>query len=168
MNKRILGIDPGSQITGIGIVDVNDNDNDNIKFVHSEIIDCRKITDLGSKLKKIFDCAAGIVEEYQPQVAILEKIFFAVNAKTALLLGHARGAVMASIQTKEIQIFEYSPKEIKLALIGEGGAHKFQINMMVKLLLNIKDKEISFDESDALAAAICHINHHSWLSKLSR
>ncbi len=153
---RIIGIDPGTRFTGVGVIESESN---KLKFLHSVLIKTEKIKSMEDKLLVINRQITEVVKEFMPTEASIEKIFHSVNPKTTLLLGHARGVVMFSLKVMDLDIFEYSPTEVKSALVGGGRADKHQVQAMVKILLNLnKTKEFSLDESDALAIAICHAN----------
>ena len=149
----ILGIDPGSRITGYGIVqDVRGK----INYVASG---CLRLTEdtLPEKLNSIYNGVAKIVELYQVQEVSVEMVFMHLNANAALKLGQARGAAIVGASNGNSSVFEYSAKQIKQSVVGHGGADKSQIQNMVMKLLNLSGK-IQVDSADALAAAICHAN----------
>lgn len=153
---RILGIDPGTRYTGIGIIDKIDN---RLKYIFSETIVTANLNDIGDRLMVIFNRLGLIIDQYLPQTASVEKIFHSVNPRSSLLLGHARGVALLSVKLKELVLEEYAPNEIKSAVVGAGRASKDQVAAMVKILLNIdRSKALKEDETDALAAAICHAN----------
>lgn len=151
-----MGIDPGTRFTGIGIIDRIDN---RLKFVFSETIVTAKLEHIEDKLEAIFERIGGIIQQYNPQRAAVERIFHSVNPRSSLLLGHARGVALLSLKMNGVQLFEYAPNEVKSAVVGVGRATKDQVNNMVKILLNIdRNQNVKEDEADALAAAICHAN----------
>lgn len=153
---RILGIDPGTRYTGIGIIDRIDN---RLKYVFSETIVTVNLQSLEDKLEMIFNRICQVIDQYQPQKAAVERIFHSVNPRSSLLLGHARGVAMLAIKLKSVGLFEYAPNEVKSAVVGVGRASKDQVNDMVKILLNLdRGDKVKEDEADALAAAICHAN----------
>ena len=155
-STRIIGIDPGSRFTGFGIIERTGN---RLKHVHSGVICCNKEVDLGAKLVLIFDRIHEQIEKFQPDSGSIERIFHSVNAKTSLVLGHARGAALLAMKKKGLHISEHSPTEVKSAVVGIGKASKEQVAAMVKILLNIdRNKKMRDDESDALAVAICFAN----------
>ncbi|MFH2129049.1 MAG: crossover junction endodeoxyribonuclease RuvC [bacterium] len=155
-NTRIIGIDPGTRYTGIGIIDRIDN---RLRYVYSETIVTVKKTGLENKLETIFNRLGLIIDQYQPLTAAVEQIFHSVNPRSSLLLGHARGVAILAIKLRDLTLREYAPNEVKSAVVGVGRATKDQVNDMVKILLNIdRIKIIKEDEADALAAAICHAN----------
>jgi len=147
----ILGIDPGSRITGFGVVRMQGQ---KIEYVASG---CIKIKDgiLSDKLNKIFDCISEVVQEYKPDEAAIEQVFMSKNADSALKLGQARGAAMVAMAQHALQVAEYSARQIKQAVVGTGAADKSQVQHMVTSLLNLSASPQA-DAADGLAVAICH------------
>ena len=158
---RIIGIDPGSRYTGFGIIEKEDN---RLRHVYSGVVDSSKLETLEDKLVNIFEGLSTAIEEFKPSQGSIERIFHSVNAKSSLILGHARGVALLALKIKGLSVYEYAPNEIKSAITGVGRASKDQVAYMVQVLLNYKVK-MKEDESDALAAAICHANTHP-LSRL--
>jgi crossover junction endodeoxyribonuclease RuvC len=155
-NSRILGIDPGTRFTGIGIVDRTANQ---LKYIHSETISTKNLDRLEDKLLAIFTRISEVIETFNPQIASIERIFHSVNPRSSLLLGHARGVSILASKLFELEITEYAPNEVKSAVVGAGRASKDQVGAMVQVLLNIdRNIKLKEDESDALAIAICHAN----------
>ncbi len=153
---RIVGIDPGTRFTGVGIIDRSGNQ---LKHVFSKTIVTANVEKLEDKLNSIFIDLSETIEEYGPETAAIEGIFHSVNPRSSLLLGHARGVSILALRTFEIRIHEYAPNEVKSAITGAGRASKEQVGSMVRILLNMDRKNrIREDESDALAVAICHAN----------
>lgn len=153
---RIIGIDPGTRYTGIGIIDRVDN---RLKYIFSETIVTVKLPTIEDKLEVIFNRIGEVVDKFHPQRAAVERIFHSVNPRSSLLLGHARGVAILSLKLKGVSLFEYAPNEVKSAVVGVGRATKDQVNNMVKILLNIdRSRNVKEDEADALANAICHAN----------
>lgn len=148
---RILGIDPGSRFTGFGVVDFV---GDKPTYVASGTI---KSPDgaFPERLRKIFESVGEIVDQYRPAIVSVESVFMARNAGSALKLGHARSAALCATFAFDVDVFEYSPREIKLAVVGTGAATKEQVQHMVVSLLQL-DGTPAADAADALAAAICH------------
>lgn len=150
----ILGIDPGSRITGYGIIK-------SIKQQQQYLASgCIKITsnDWGYRLKQIYDDLLQIITQYKPQQVSIEKIFVHKNPSSALKLGQARGAAIVAAATIGIPIHEYSARQIKQAVVGFGNADKKQVQSMVQTILSL-DKKPQEDASDALAIAMCHGLH---------
>ncbi len=151
---RIMGIDPGSNVTGYGIIEKTEN---RLNWVDDGQISPSKKYNFYKKLFYIFSEIKEIINRYQPEEIALEDIFYSKNVKSSIKLGHIRGAIVVASFSMGIPLFEYTPLEVKKAVTGYGAASKSQVKEMVKLILNI-EKDISFDSSDALAIAICHAN----------
>ncbi len=149
--QTILGIDPGSRITGYGIIR---SDGQRHLYVASGVVKILK-QDIGGCLSQIFQGVSEIVQLYHPMQAAIEQVFLARNANSALKLGQARGAAIVAMAIQGLTIAEYSARSIKQAVVGYGAAQKEQVQHMVKLLLNLP-KAPSADAADALAVAICH------------
>lgn len=152
---RILGIDPGSRLLGYGIVDFKSNCE---SYVVSGCIRFNPSDSFIDRIGQILPAIQTIVTKYQPTQAVIEDVFFAKNASSALKLGQARGAVIAAIRSFGIEISEYSPRSIKQALVGSGAASKDQVSFMVQNRLSLTSKP-QVDAGDALAVALCHIQH---------
>ncbi len=160
--RRILGIDPGSRLTGFGVLDF---EGDRPAYVASGTIKSPDGT-FPDRLKKIFVSVNDIVEQYQPDVVAIESVFMARNAGSALKLGHARSAALCATFAFDVEVFEYAPREIKQAVVGTGAASKEQVQHMVMSLLQL-DGVPAADAADALAAAICHAHQRKLRSQLS-
>jgi crossover junction endodeoxyribonuclease RuvC len=151
---RIIGIDPGSRITGYGILDT---DGFRHSYVASGFI-AVKGDDLPQRLGIIFQEVAAVISEWQPESMAIEQVFMSRNADSALKLGQARGAaICAGVQAK-LSVDEYAARVIKKAVVGTGAATKEQIQLMMQKLLGLEQK-LQSDEADALAIAMCHANH---------
>lgn len=154
--ETIIGIDPGTRFTGIGVIEKNGS---KLRFIHSETIVTTRQERIEEKLEIIDSELTGIIQRFNPQFAAIERIFHSVNPKSSLVLGHARGVALLALRKQRLPINEYAPNEVKLAVVGAGRASKDQVAAMVKILLNIRDKSgMKEDETDALAVAICHAN----------
>ena len=151
---RILGIDPGTGITGYGIIDVEGN---RIRHVDNGIIKTRSGEALPLRLKAIYDGLTSIFEEYTPEAVAVEQVFMAKNPRAALTLGHARGTAVLSAVNLGLEVHEYSALQVKSAVVGYGHASKQQVQQMVKVLLTLPEVAQE-DAADALAVAICHAN----------
>lgn len=151
---RLIGIDPGSRITGYGVVDT---DGFRHKYVTSGFIEIKADT-LGDKLGIIFDEVSSIVATWKPESMGIEQVFVKHNVDSALKLGQARGAAICAAVQAKIPLGEYSPRAIKKAVVGSGAADKQQIQQMIQRLLGLEVLPQS-DEADALAIAICHAHH---------
>jgi crossover junction endodeoxyribonuclease RuvC len=158
---RILGVDPGSRITGYGVIDVHQS---HLRHVASGCIHVRG-GDLTARLRAIFDGITAIVDSEDPAVLAVEQVFFHRNAASALKLGQARGAALMAGVTRGLPLFEYSPNQVKQAVTGRGHAPKDQIRHMIKMLLCLRDLPGS-DAADALAVAICHGHTSETLARI--
>jgi crossover junction endodeoxyribonuclease RuvC len=159
---RILGIDPGSRVTGYGVITVRDG---RTVYVDSGCI--RVAGDsLAERLKIIFEGVQEITRRYQPDVLAIEKVFVQRNVDSALKLGQARGAAICAAVTQTIPVYEYSPNQIKLAIVGKGHAAKEQVQHMVRVLLELNDLPAS-DAADALACGLCHSHTAGTMSRMS-
>ena len=157
MNKDtvILGIDPGTNIMGYGLVHIQGS---TLKLIHVGVLSMAKIEDHGLKLRMIFECVLQLIETYQPDEMAAEAPFFGKNVQSMLKLGRAQGVAMAAALYRDIPIFEYSPRKIKQSITGKGAASKEQVAAMIQRILNMSDEEMPkyLDATDGLAAAICH------------
>lgn len=147
----ILGIDPGSQITGVGVITACGTE---LKYVYSESVRLPK-GELPARLEKIYSRLQTIIAQTRPDVVSLEKVFIAKNPQSALVLGHARGAAMLAAVNNQLPVMEYSATEIKKTVVGRGRADKAQVQHMMRVLLGLRTAPEE-DASDALAAAVCH------------
>ena len=150
---KIFGIDPGSERTGYGCVDT---DGSRHQMITSGAIRTRASASFPEKLLTIHTGLAALLGECQPDCVAIENLFTAVNARSALTLAHARGVAMLAAVQSGLPVFEYTPAEVKLAVVGHGRAEKHQVQHMVKLILGLATLPMPFDASDALAVAICH------------
>jgi crossover junction endodeoxyribonuclease RuvC len=162
MGRRILGIDPGSVVTGWGIVHAEGH---SLNHVACGTIATAGTQAQGARLRRIYRGIQQIIMRYQPDGVSLEKVFFARNAQSALKLGQARGVALLAAAEKELDVYEYSSNEIKSAVVGYGHASKVQVQRMVASLLQVSGK-IATDAADALAAAICHLHCESFRSRI--
>ncbi|MDH5738101.1 MAG: crossover junction endodeoxyribonuclease RuvC [Gammaproteobacteria bacterium] len=158
----ILGIDPGSRVTGYGIIRSCSNSNE---YVTSGCIRTGQKQSQPEKLREIFLGLEAVIDQYGPTAFAIEKIFMARSADSALKLGQARGVAIASAVVKNLPVYEYEAKKIKQAVVGTGAASKEQVQHMVKTLLCLSDYPQQ-DAADALAIAICHANTLHTLSKV--
>jgi crossover junction endodeoxyribonuclease RuvC len=152
---RVLGIDCGSERTGYGIID---SDGISYELVTCGVIRASPQWPLPERLLKIGGELERLVGDYSPQVAAIEDVFFALNVKSALKLGHVRGVAMLAAARARIPVAEYSPLQVKSSVVGYGRAEKRQVQHMVKVLLRLPEPPESEDAADALAIAICHVN----------
>jgi crossover junction endodeoxyribonuclease RuvC len=159
---RILGIDPGSLSTGYGIID---SEGQTLQYVA-----CGRIRtggeDFAQRLADIYFGVARLVDEYSPHEIAIERAFVHKNADSALKLGQARAAAICGTLVKSLPLHEYSPKEVKLAVVGKGGAGKEQVQHMMRVLLGLKG-ELQADSADALAVAVCHAHSRGLKARLA-
>jgi len=159
---RILGIDPGSLITGFGIIDMEGNHATHV--AHGAIrVEAESLPD---KLRTIFEKITEILEQYHPEEMSIEQVFMHRNADSALKLGQARGSAITACSVKGIQVFEYTANQVKQATVGKGHAAKQQVQHMVKILLCLEAIPQA-DASDALAIALCHGHSRQGLLRLA-
>lgn len=159
---RILGIDPGSQVTGFGLIDVVGN-----KPVAVEWGDIRTSGDHGERLREIFVALGAVVMRLVPTEISIERVFLSRNADSALKLGQARAAALCATFGAEIPIYEYSARHIKKAVVGRGAADKTQVQHMVRVILGLSESPAA-DAADALAAALCHAHSREARSVIAR
>lgn len=154
--ERVLGIDPGSRITGYGIIDAAAG---SARYVASGAVTTAK-GPFTSRLADIYSGVADVIAEHAPTTLAIEEVFFARNAQSALKLGQARGVAIAAAVAATLEVHEYAPRAVKLAVVGSGRASKAQVQYMVRAILGL-DTEPQADAADALAVAICHVNTRS-------
>lgn len=153
-DKIILGIDPGTNIMGYGIIGVKGS---TMRLIVYDILVLDKGDDHYLKLKNIFETVSALIDTYHPDELSIEAPFFGKNVQSMLKLGRAQGVAIAAAMSKTIPAFEYSPKKIKQSITGNGNASKEQVAFMIKNLFNIDEFHTSkLDATDALAAAVCH------------
>ncbi len=150
----ILGIDPGSQITGVGVIESQGNE---LKHIYSESLKLPK-GELPIRLENLHSRLQNIIAQTRPDIVSIERVFVAKNPQSALVLGHARGAAMLSAVMNKIPVVEYSATEIKKTVVGKGRADKAQVQHMMRVLLGLRVAP-EVDAADALAAAVCHAHH---------
>jgi crossover junction endodeoxyribonuclease RuvC len=160
---RILGIDPGSQRTGVGIIDADAAGS--VRHVFHDALHLLDNETFSLRLKQIFDEVCRIIAEHRPTEVAIERVFMARNADSALKLGQARGAAICAAVHSGLTITEYAPKEIKQAVVGGGGAGKQQVQHMIGILLNIPQK-LQADAADALAIAITHAHTRASVQRI--
>lgn len=159
---RILGIDPGSRLTGFGVLDCVAGRATYVASGSVKTID----GSFKERLKQIFSSVCEIMSEYRPDVVAIESVFVHKNAGSALKLGHARSAAICATFEYQADLFEYAPREIKQAIVGTGAGTKEQVQHMVKALLEL-DGDPAPDAADALATALCHAHQHRLHGKLN-
>ncbi len=159
MITRILGIDPGSRITGFGIIERHRQQS---VYVTSGCIRTQSKL-MPQRLQEIYTGLTQIIEQYQPTISAIEQVFVHRNVASALKLGQARGVAILACVQHNLTVHEYAPTQIKQAVVGNGHAEKIQVQQMVKILLSLS-KMPQVDAADGLAAALCHAHHSSYVS----
>ena len=149
-NVRILGIDPGSQRTGYGVIECGVAKS--VSLMHGCLV--MRAGSLSERLRQIFEGVQTLIEQYRPDEVAIERVFVNRNVDSALKLGHARGAALCAVPIST-PVFEYTPRAVKLAVVGFGAAEKVQVAHMIRVMLTL-DGKLSADASDALAVAVCH------------
>lgn len=161
---RILGIDPGSQVTGFGAIDTDGGSSVLVEF---GAVRTRAKLSFPEKLRAIHESLTEIVDRCRPDQMVVESLFYASNVKSALRLGHVRGVTLLAGVTRGIPIHEYAPLEVKQAVVGYGRADKEQVQKMVAMLLSMEALPEPHDAADALAVALCHANQLRFAKKLA-
>ena len=159
---RILGVDPGSRMTGVGIIEVN---GDRVTPIYYGAIKAGS-GEFNERLGIIFFGLQDLIKEHRPDQAAIETVFVAHNASSAIKLGQARGAAVCAAISCDIPVSDYSPRSIKQAIVGKGGADKTQVQHMVGILLGIREP-IQNDAADALAVALCHQHTSHTLARMA-
>ncbi len=162
---RVLGIDPGSLVTGFGVVE---EESTQLRALAWGAVRTSARQSLSERLKRIYDGLNDTVRTWQPDTVSVERVFFADNPKTALILGHARGVALLAAANAALPLVEYSALEIKMAVVGYGRAAKSQVQQMVQTLLRLDALPQPADAADALAAAICHLHSHRFQKQVRR
>ena len=150
----ILGIDPGTAITGYGVV--TRRNGGGVRLRECGVIRTSAGRPLLERIREIYDATAELIERHQPLVVSVEDVFQGKNVKSALKLGHARGAILLAAAHAEVSVAEYAPREIKKAVVGNGNASKDQVGFMVQQQLRLKSAPSPADAADGVAAALCH------------
>jgi crossover junction endodeoxyribonuclease RuvC len=166
---RILGVDPGSRLTGYGIVDLRGKELSHVSHGTLKIMSTtgKSTIPLEDRLLEIYRGLTTVIETYRPDILSIEKVFFAKNAVSALKLGQARGAAILTAKIHGLLVVEYAPTEVKSAITGHGRADKDQVARMLDLMLGKQNFETS-DASDGLALAVCHARFHGSHSTLGQ
>ena len=159
----ILGIDPGYAIVGVGVIEYVGN---KFRVIDYFAITTEAHTPFEDRLKIIYEGLNDVIEKYKPDFMAIEELFFNDNAKTAIAVGQARGVILLSAVNHGVEIFEYTPLQVKQAVVGYGRADKKQVQQMTKALLNLRDVPKPDDVADALAIAVCHA--HSYNGAMSK
>ncbi|HOQ50655.1 MAG TPA: crossover junction endodeoxyribonuclease RuvC [Candidatus Atribacteria bacterium] len=154
-STHILGVDPGTAITGFGVIESSARGN-SLKVVDYGFIATDKGLPASTRLKFIFEDLKKVIEKFAPQEIAVEELFFNKNSKTAIAVGEARGIVLLCAALYQVPVYEYTPLEVKQSIVGYGRATKNQVIYMVRQILNIEEEINPDDVADALAVAICH------------
>lgn len=162
---RILGIDPGSVVTGYGVIEQNRGV---LTLVLQGCIASPRSSDLATRLRKIYEGMLELIASTRPEVVAVESPFHGINAKSLIQLAHARGVILLAASNAGLPIFEYAPRSVKSAVVGYGGAEKQQVEKMVRLLIHgLQEAKLVADAADALAVAVCHA-HTARPARLAR
>jgi len=152
-DRIILGIDPGTSVTGYGLIHIKGSE---MSLINMGIIKLHKLDGHYLKLKSIFERVLHLIEHYKPDELAIEAPFFGKNVQSMLKLGRAQGVAMAAALYRDIPIFEYAPRKIKMAITGNGNASKEQVAVFLQNMLKINELPEFLDATDGLAAAVCH------------
>lgn len=161
---RILGIDPGLAIVGFGFVDKIGS---RLAPIQYGCITTEADTDQGVRLKQIYESALQLIDTYKPDAMAIEKLFFNKNVTTALSVGQARGVLILAAVQRGVTVAEYTPLQVKQAVVGYGKAEKRQVQEMVRMFLNLVSVPKPDDVADALAIAICHAHASTYLDRMN-
>jgi len=149
----ILGVDPGTIFTGYGIINYS---NCEVSFISAGVIKTPAVKELAPRLKVIYNELDRLIKEFNPDEFAIETAFYGKNVQSAMKIGYARGVSLLAAVQHNLPSREYSPREVKKSVVGNGAASKEQVQFMIKKLLSVKKAKMKFDESDALAVALCH------------
>jgi len=155
-SRVVIGIDPGTAITGYGLI--REQENGELEWIAHGVVTTSSDWDEPRRLFKLYQNLGEIISTYKPDCCAVEKLFFQKNVKTAISVGQGRGAALIAAAASELPVGEYTPLEVKLAVVGYGNADKKQVQQMVKVLLGLSDIPQPDDAADALAVAICHLH----------
>ncbi len=151
----ILGIDPGSRFCGYGLLETEGR---RVIGAGCDVVNMTGEKDLPLRLNQLFTAIDGVLEEYRPEVAAVESMFFHKHIRSVFTLGHARGVILLALAKHGVQLFEYTPREVKKAVVGNGNASKQQVRYMVSQMLQLKAPPVKDDAYDALGLALCHFH----------
>ncbi len=161
---RVLGIDPGSRTTGYGVIEVRGR---RLTHLASGAIAAGAQGPLASRLLSVFEGLCGIIRDHRPAIVSIEEVFYAQNVRSAITLGHARGAALVAAAQAGLPVCAYATAQIKMAVVGTGRAEKAQVQEMVRVFLGLAQRPAP-DAADALAAAICHAQRAPTLARIRR
>lgn len=156
--KIILGIDPGTTVTGYGLIKVVGK---NPTLISLGIIDLKKKEDHYQKIRIIFEETLALIDKYHPDELAIEAPFYGKNVQSMLKLGRAQGAAISAALYRDLPVFEYAPRTIKMSITGQGQASKEQVASMLKTILSFREEKLVLDATDALGAALCHFYQSS-------
>ena len=151
--RIILGIDPGTNLMGFGIIQGKGK---NPGYIDMGVIDLKKAGDHYMKLRKIYEATLGLIEQYLPDEVAIEAPFYGKNVQSMLKLGRAQGVAMAAVLARDVPVFEYAPRKIKLSITSAGDASKEQVAGMLARMFNLQEIPKNLDATDGLAVAVCH------------
>ncbi len=151
----ILGIDPGSRFCGYGLLEIESR---RIIGAGCDVVNMVKEKDLPRRLDMLYTALEAVLAEYKPEVAGVESMFFHKHIRSVFTLGHARGVILLALARYGVELFEYSPREVKKAVVGNGNASKQQVRYMVSQMLKLKASPVQDDAYDALGLALCHFH----------
>lgn len=160
-NKIILGVDPGTQILGYGIIEINGQE---LKLLSMGVIHLVKVTNPYEKLQRIYERICNLIDNFEPSELAIEAPFYGKNVQSMLKLGRAQGIAIAAAISKDVPVFEYAPRKIKQSITGNGNASKEQVALMLPHLIKYEFQPKYMDATDGLAIAICH---HLQASKIN-
>jgi crossover junction endodeoxyribonuclease RuvC len=163
--RIVLGIDPGTAIVGYAVVMARGS---TLSLLACDVITTPAKRPLAQRLQIIYEALSALITTYKPQEAAIEELFFAKNARTAMTVGQARGVAMLALANGGLPIGEYTPKQVKQAVTGYGGADKYQVGEMVRMILKLTATPKPDDAADAAAIAICHLNTATYATNLIR
>src|SRR5690554_2314512 len=152
-SQRILGIDPGTNILGFSVIEIQGK---SIKLIEMSVLKLGKIDDMSKRMKVLFDTISNVIDKYQPEILSIEAPFFGKNVQSMLKLGRAQGLCIAAALSKDIRVIEYSPRKIKQSITGNGASSKEQVALMLQRIIEFETMPKDLDATDALAAAVCH------------
>ena len=152
-DRIILGIDPGTNLMGYGVIRETGK---KPEFIAMDVIDLKKSGDHYMKLRKIYECTLGLIKKYLPDEVAIEAPFYGRNVQSMLKLGRAQGVAIAAVISRDVPVFEYAPRKIKLAITSAGDASKEQVAGMLSRLFNFEEIPRNLDATDGLAVAVCH------------
>jgi len=156
-----LGIDPGTALLGFGVIESNDESN----LVDFGVVETVSTISMPERLKFVYGSVVELIDRYHPNVLAIEQLFFARNVTTAISVGQARGVVLLAAAQADLKVVEYTPSEVKQAVVGYGKAEKAQMQEMVRIILNLDHIPEPDDAADALAIALCHVQHAAFAER---